>query len=282
MGEPVRQLHLGQATVTILNAGDIEEAFSLAVPEDDHNPALEATLGQPQILPFQAVHIALPDASGTASVIVDAFDFTAIISQMGFKSPAGYTPPPDLLTQLRAAGIDPDAVTHLVLTHAHFDHYSGVTVERGGRREPAFPKARCYAGRADWDTPAGQKLRAKQAAQTMGELFRREMVTLVDGEQELLPGVRLIPTSGESPGHLIVRVESAGQALYCLGDLLHYPVEAEHPRWMVRWADRDKMLASRHDLVRRALAENALLVAAHIPGIGRLEGSESRAVWVAG
>ncbi len=278
MSEPVRQLRLGTATVTILNAGDIEETFGLAVPEDDHDHELEATLDQPQILPFQAVHIAL----GSASVMVDAFDFAAIISLMGFKPPADSTPPPDLLTQMRAAGIDPNAVTHLVLTHAHFDHYSGVTVERAGQREPTFPNARCYAGRADWDSPAGEQLRTEEAAQTMDELFRRDLVTLVDGERELVPGVRLIPTPGESPGHLMVRVESAGQTLYCLGDLLHYPVEVEHPRWMVEWADRDQTLASRRNLIQRALAENALLVAAHIPGVGRLEGSESRAVWVAG
>src|SRR5260221_8899318 len=217
MSEPVRQLRLGAATITILNAGDIEETFGLAVPDDDHDPALEASFSQPQILPFQAVHIALDGAS----VMVDAFDFAAITSIMKFKPPAGYTPPPDQLTQLRAAGIDPDAVTHLVLTHAHFDHYSGVTVEHAGKREPAFPTARCYAGRTDWEKPAGYQLHKEEVAQTMGELFRREMVTLVDGERELLPGVRLIPTPGESPGHLIVRVESVGETLYVLGDLLH-------------------------------------------------------------
>jgi len=279
MSETVRQLRLGAATITILNAGDIEEVFGFAVPEDDHDPALEASFTQPQILPFQAVHIALGGASGTASVMVDAFDFDAIISLMHFKPPAGYTPPPDLLTQLRAAGVDPDAVTHLVLTHAHFDHYSGVTVERAGTREPAFPNARCYAGRADWETPKGYQLHSEEVAQTMGELFRREMVTLVDGEQELLPGVRLIPTPGESPGHLIVRVESAGETLYVLGDLLHYPVEAEHPRWMVEWADAEKTLASRRALIQAALAERALLVAAHIPGVGRLDGTPQHAVW---
>lgn len=277
MAEPVRSLRIGHASVTVFNAGDIEEAFGLSVPEDDRDPRREAALGQPLVLPFQAVHIQIAGAS----VMVDAFDFGAIVSLMGFKPPAGYTPPPDLLTQMRAAGVDPAAVTHLVLTHAHFDHYSGVTIERDGRREPAFPNARCYAGSADWETPEGEKLRANEAAATMGELFRRELVTLVDGARELVPGVRLIPTPGESPGHLIVRVASEGETLYCLGDLLHFPVEAEHPRWMVEWADPERTLASRRALMEAALPERALLVAAHIPGVGRLEGDASHAVWVA-
>lgn len=279
MSQPVRQLQLGRATVTIFNVGDIEESFALRIPADDHDPALEAAFAKPQVLPFQAIHVALSDANGTASVMIDAFDFGAITSLMGFAPPAGYTPPPDQARQMRAAGIDPDAVTHLILTHAHFDHYSGVTTEREGHREPTFPHARCFAGRADWDTPEGEKLRTEEAHETMDVLFGRDLVTLVEGERELLPGVRLIPTPGESPGHLMVRVESDGQVLYALGDLVHYPVEAEHPRWMVEWGDPAQMLASRERLIHDALPERALLVAAHIPGVGRLEGTPQRAVW---
>ncbi|HEX6819966.1 MAG TPA: MBL fold metallo-hydrolase, partial [Ktedonobacterales bacterium] len=221
------------------------------------------------------IHVALPGAS----VMVDAFDFVAITSVMGFAPPSLYTPPPDLLSQLRMVGIDPEGVTHLVLTHAHFDHYSGVMVDCNGQRAPAFPNARCYAGRADWDTPKGEQLRQNEARSTVGELFDRDLVTLVDGEQELLPGVRLIPTPGETPGHLMVRVDSNGQTLYALGDLLHYPAEAEHPRWMVKWANPEQTLASRRRLIVDALPEQALLVAAHIPGVGRLGGTSERPSW---
>jgi glyoxylase-like metal-dependent hydrolase (beta-lactamase superfamily II) len=275
MSHPVRTLQLGEATITVLNAGDIEEAFTIVVPEDDRDPELEEALGRPLRLPFQAIHVALLGAS----ILVDAFDFGAITSLMGFRPPAGDTPLPDLPTQLRAAGIAPDAVTHLIVTHAHFDHYSGVTGERDGRHEPTYPNARCYAGRADWDTPAGRELRAGDAAVTMGELFRRDLVTLVEGDSDLVPGVRLIAAPGESPGHLIVRVHSASRTLYCLGDLFHYPVEAAHPRWMMEWGDAAPMLASRRALIAAALDEGALLVAAHIPGVGRLRRAGAGAAW---
>jgi len=275
MSGPVRTLRLGEATITVFNAGDIEEAFALVVPADDRDPEQEAALGRPMILPFQAIHAALPGAS----VLVDAFDFSAITSLMGFHAPAGYAPPPDLPAQMRAAGIDPDAITHLVVTHAHFDHYSGVTAERDGRRAPTYPSARCYAGRADWDTPEGHELRSGDAAATMGELFRRDLVSLVEGDADLVPGVRLIAAPGESPGHLIVRIQPGGRTLYCLGDLFHYPVEAVHPRWMLEWGDAAPMLASRRALIGAALGEDALLVAAHIPGVGRLRGAGAGAVW---
>src|SRR6266567_2397666 len=65
--------------------------------------------------------------------------------------------PPDLLTQLLERGIRPRDITHLVITHAHFDHYAGTTLERDGRYVPSFPRARCFLGKADWDHPETQE-----------------------------------------------------------------------------------------------------------------------------
>ena len=105
------------------------------------------------------------------------------------------------------------------------------------------------------------------------------MLELVAGPLTLAPGVEIIPAPGETPGHQIVRVQSDGQTLYILGDLVHSPVEIERPDWMVTWATRDEMLASRQRLYADALAENALLTAAHIATTGRLERAGSGLRW---
>jgi glyoxylase-like metal-dependent hydrolase (beta-lactamase superfamily II) len=293
--ERVMTLRLGTAIVRVLNAGDIQEHMSLDVPEDERFPGYQALYQQPDRFPFQCVHIALPGAS----VMVDMCDYAASLAVFGFAPPPDYTPPPDLPAQLRALGIDPEAVTHVVVTHAHYDHYNGMTTARDGKREPVFPNARCFAGRADWDSPQGQQTLREEAADTMSELFQRGLVTLVEGDCDLLvgpnsdagqnasqavrseaPHVCLIATPGESPGHLVVRVQSGGQMLYCVGDLFHHAVEAERPRWMVKWADATAMLASRRALLDAALAEDAYLVAAHVAGIGRLQQTATGATWV--
>ncbi len=66
--------------------------------------------------------------------------------------------------------------------------------------------------------------------------------------------------------------------LYCLGDLYHHPVEVEHPTWMTQWKNREITLRSRHALMEAALAEHALLVAAHIP-LGYLEHTATGVQW---
>ena len=101
------------------------------------------------------------------------------------------------------------------------------------------------------------------------------------GVHELGGGAQILAAPGETPGHQIVRIHSQGQTLYCVGDLYHHSLEAEQPELMMRWASRESMLASRRALVERALAENALIVATHIPGIGRLRRSGDGIAWEA-
>ncbi len=110
-------------------------------------------------------------------------------------------------------------------------------------------------------------------------LERSGLLELVDGNRDLLPEVQIIAAPGESPGHQIVRVHVDGQTLYCLGDLYHHAVEVEHPDWMASWAHEEANLASRRALEQRALNEEAVLVAAHMP-VGRMTRTESGTGWV--
>jgi len=87
---------------------------------------------------------------------------------------------------------------------------------------------------------------------------------------QIAEGIDILPAPGETPGHQVVRVQSAGETLYILGDAIHHAIEVEHPDWMVGWADADVMLATRRWLLQDALDQHALLTAAHIATLGRI------------
>ncbi len=280
MTEYTRTIPLGTAAVSVINVGDIrlKLAKTLNVPESEWQPGYTAIFDQPLIFPSQCVHIALPGAS----VLVDPGDFALSFPPDSPYFQPGYQPPPGVIAQLREKGIHPGDITHLIITHAHFDHYSGVTTQRDGHYVPAFSKPHCFLGRADWENPETQQAlqdHDSEDSHTLGVLHRLGLLELVEGDRELLPGVRIIAAPGESAGHQIVRIHSEGQTLYCLGDLYHHAVEVEQPAWMAEWANPDTTVASRHALAEAALAENALLVAAHMP-VGRLERTGSGARWV--
>ncbi len=275
-------LTVGSATVSIINVGDVYLTLSeiMNVPEREWRPQYTGLLDTPMFSPSQCVHIALPDAS----VLVDAGDFLRSTPPTSpYVPPKSYQPPPDLFAQLLMRGIRPEDITHLVITHAHFDHYAGITRERDGRYVASFPNARCFLNKADWEYPETQELLQDPNSEdslTFGVLQQTGLLQLVEGDFDLLPSITLIATPGELPGHQIVRLSSEGQVLYCLGDLYHHPVEVEHPTWMSVWDDVATNTASRLALTEAALAENALLIAAHIPGVGRLERTTTGVRWV--
>jgi glyoxylase-like metal-dependent hydrolase (beta-lactamase superfamily II) len=282
MADYVRTIPLGKARVSVINVGDLILSLSeeMNVPESEWRPRYIAIFERPSPFPSQCIHIALPGAS----MLVDAGDYALSAPPDSPYLPSNYRPPPDLMAQLLEIGVRPEDITHLVITHAHFDHYNGVTTEHDGRYAPCFPNARCFLGKADWEHPETQEALQDPnslESHTLGALHREGLLELVEGNRDLVPSVSIIASPGESPGHQIVRVHSRGQTLYCLGDLYHHSIEVEQPTWMVTWANPDAILASRHALVKAALEENALLIAAHIPTVGRLEGTPSGARWVA-
>lgn len=282
MAEQPRRIQMGEATVTIINAGDLRFSLrdEMAVPEEEWRPAHADVFATPLVFPSQCFHIAAPGLS----LMVDAGRYD-VPADSGFAIP-GYIPPPALPDQLAAAGIRPEDVQYVVITHAHWDHFNGVTRAASGPDAPimpTFPNARHLLGRADWDDA---EMRAEVArpdsmqSRTLGVLHRAGLLEPVEGDRDLGGGVRLIATPGESPGHMAVRVESRGQVVYCVGDLYHHPVEVERPEWMATWADRAATPASRARLAAAALAEDARLLAAHIAGVGRLARTSAGVRWV--
>lgn len=279
MPEHLRSYQLGQAVLTVINVGDSLWSLGdeLALPPEAR--AEYPAIFERRPFPSQCVYVAL---SG-ASLLVDASHYEFAPDSDDF--PPGYSPPPSLVESLAAIGVAPEYITHVVITHPHWDHLNGLTVERDGVHAPCFPRARHLLGRADWEQAEMRTALADPSSlesRTLGIVDKAGLLELVDGERELAAGVRIVAAPGETPGHQMVRVASEGAIAYCLGDLVHSDAEIEHPDWAPTWADSAVLTASRRALSEAALAERALLVAAHIADAGRLVLAEGgRVRWVA-
>jgi glyoxylase-like metal-dependent hydrolase (beta-lactamase superfamily II) len=178
-----------------------------------------------------------------------------------------------LLEQLACTGYRREQVSAVVNTHAHGDHISRNTVLAQGRSRPAFPNARYYLGRGDWDRFNGPDGELHHFAQHLRSLADLGMLNLVDGALELTPEVSLLPTPGHTPGHMSVLIRSYGKMAIYLGDLCHHPLHFAHPGW-VSCFDTDPQLTpeTRRWVFRMALDNDALLLCPHAsaPGLGRL------------
>ena len=278
MTKPLQTFQLGDAAISVFNVGEsrLSLAETLNVTEADWSPRYTHHFAEPARVPILCIHVALPGLT----VLVDSgvYDFPEG-SQFAFPN---YNPPPGLPEQMVAAGLDLAAVEHLVITHAHGDHFNDTTVERNGHLAPVFPNARLHLGRGDWERKENQEALEKAdslESQTFGVYHQLGRLVTDEGVTDLGHGVQIIAAPGETPGHQIVRVNSQGKTLYLLGDLYHHVVEVEEPGWGVKWSDIPTAQASRQAFAQRALAEDALLIATHIWGVGHLQQHEDGVVW---
>ncbi len=176
-----------------------------------------------------------------------------------------------LMGELRALGIAPEQVDAVILSHGHGDHLGG-NVLNGA---PAFPRARYFMGAADFPhftAPESEESSPFYRGQLL-PLRESQQLELIDGEYEVLPGVRLLPTPGHTPGHQCVGLTSGGEFALFVGDLMHQPIQMEHPSWSPTFDWMPEMSApERQRVVERARAERALVFTAHysFPGVGRL------------
>ncbi len=174
----------------------------------------------------------------------------------------------DALAEL---GHRPDDVTWVINTHLHFDHAGGNTYrDAAGGVALTFPRARYVVQKRELDF--ARHTNERTAASYLPPNFETVPFTLLEGEAEVLPGIRCLPTPGHVPYHQSVLVESAGERACFLADLV--PTSAHLPLPWIMGYDLEPLvtLESRRRLYARAEAEGWLLVFEHDPVVaaGRL------------
>ena len=184
---------------------------------------------------------------------------------------------------LASLGFSPDDVDIMLDTHLHFDHAGGNTRRTpDGRMELSFPRARYVVqrGELEWSRSSNERVRASYLPHNIEPVVDAGRMDTVEGDVEVVPGVRVIRTPGHTPHHQSVLVASAGEAACFLADVI--PTSAHLPLPWIMGYDVEPLvtLESKRSLLARARAEEWLLVFEHDPVVawGRLDPSSDRPV----
>ncbi|MFC1483754.1 MBL fold metallo-hydrolase [Candidatus Neomarinimicrobiota bacterium] len=121
---------------------------------------------------------------------------------------------------LKSVGFSREQVTDVILTHLHFDHVGGATMADGREIVPAFPGATYYTQRAQWDLAnrPSPKDRASFVPENFVPLERHGQLAILDGGEEIVPGVEILVGSGHTDGHQMVKVTGGGETIVFMGD----------------------------------------------------------------
>jgi glyoxylase-like metal-dependent hydrolase (beta-lactamase superfamily II) len=277
----VASRQIGDATVSIISEGVLMGEVALPLPEAEWRPLIpEADASG--IIPYglNFLHIRI----GNASILVDPSGLddptTGMVEHFAARYPA-YIPTPGLAAGLASIGVQPQEITHVLITHAHGDHFRGMLTVQNGEQVARFANARHLVGLGDWNGAYAREHPHNDRTLCFGTVERLGLLETVGDEREVVPGVTMIPAPGESPGHCILRVRSAGETFYYLGDLFHYVCEVEHPDWMDRGRDAEAMRLSRNRLMADVADSDAILVYTHspFPGWGRIVSTRTGFRW---
>lgn len=263
-------LSLGGVQIDTLSDGmlTLPGDFILGGMPQDEMKAIVAKYGLPtdQLTPPCNVTL-LRD--GTNTVLFD------VGSGPDFMPTAG-----KLLEAFEALGLTPDAVTHVLFTHAHPDHLWGLLDEFD---EPLFANAEYMIGAAEFDywmnpdtvTTIGEArttfaVGAQRRLAAIADTVRK----VADGE-EVLPGIAARLTAGHTPGHMAWDIAAGSDRVMVLGDAIgNHHVAFERPDW-ASGSDQDAAMAAdtRVRLLDQIATDKALLIGYHLPGggIGRAE-----------
>jgi len=164
------------------------------------------------------------------------------------------------LAALTAAGLAPDRIDVVVLTHMHPDHIGGIM---GADGTPAFANARYVTGAIEhnhWTMRPSEPFTANVAP--LNDRF-----TFLDDGDSVASGLTAMLAAGHTPGHMVYQVESDGQRLMITADTANHHVwSLARPDWEVRFdADKPAAAATRRAVFGQIAADRIPFTGYHMP-----------------
>jgi glyoxylase-like metal-dependent hydrolase (beta-lactamase superfamily II) len=262
-GPAFYRFRLGDFEITALYDGiwnrPLDEKFVRNAPFAEVQKALTAHFLAPDKLPLPFT--ALLVNTGRKLVLID----TGTGGQM---SPTAGS----LIDNLAAAGLRPEQIDAVAISHFHPDHINGLKTKEG---QLVFANAEIFVPVPEWkywiddNSAASVPESAKGVFLNANRVFKdmRSRVTQFEPGSEIVPGIASIPAFGHTPGHVIYALESGRHAMAVLCDTTNHPwLFVRNPDWQPIF-DMDGPMAAtfRRRMLDRAASDRILVQGYHFP-----------------
>ena len=216
--------------------------MEIPIPYNPEQPFLrEATPEAIKQIPWLSPHFVTPDGAMILSIhalAVEAPGMKLVVDTcVGNDKPRsllqGEALQTSFLKHMAEAGFGREAVNAVACTHLHVDHVGWNTMLVDGKWVPTFPRARYLIGRKEYEHWSG--FDNEETQQIMDDsvrpIFDAGLAETVEMDHRISPEIRLMPTTGHTPGHVSVVIESKGETAVITGDMVHHPCQIANPDW---------------------------------------------------
>ncbi len=192
-------------------------------------------------------------------------------SILSLERPAG-----GLVEGLARCGVRSEDVDLVINTHLHSDHCGGNTrFDQSGALVPTFPNAEYWVQRLEYADAAfpNERTRGTYFQENYAPLLQSGQMRLIDGEVEVVPGMRVVVTPGHTRAHASVVFERDGAAALYVGDMASLAVHFANLAWMTAYDIEPLVtLETKRFWQRWVLERDALVLFEHDPliAVGRL------------
>jgi glyoxylase-like metal-dependent hydrolase (beta-lactamase superfamily II) len=273
------RIMLGNFEVTVLNDGTadlpVHELLSGMTPTAINAALAKSFLKSPLETSFNAFLI----NTGSKLVLVDSGAAGLFGPTLG-----------KILESLKAAGYEPGQIDDIFLTHMHPDHVGGL-VDNG---KILFPNATVHVQKREADywlseanlekADANMKGFFQGAVGAIKPYMSAGKLQIFDGDAELSPGITSQSGGGHTPGHTRYMIESQGQKILLVGDLIEVAaIQFDRPDVTMSFDSNGKRSAMERVQAFEAASTGGYLIgAAHMqfPGIGHIVKESGRYRWI--
>ena len=270
-GNGFYRFRIGDFQATVISDGyghiPIRPLLAANVSEAELAPVLKANFIPPV---FQATNNPLVIDTGRERILVDT----------GFGEKLGpmFGSFPGLDANLHRAGITPESIDMVLISHGHLDHIGGFLTKSGALR---FPNAQFVFVDTEWNYWTGSRFESEINSSPMPDGFKkgtiaaaRDNLPLVADRSrfvkqggEITNGVHYVAALGHSPSHATILFTSGNEQFMHMGDIAHHPVTSlQHPEWSpLLDYDPAQAIKSRKAILDRVATDRIMVMGYHFP-----------------
>lgn len=176
------------------------------------------------------------------------------------------------LEKLRKTGVSETEIDVVLSTHLHCDHVGWNTKLENGKWIPTFPNATYLFVKEEYDywvtKPEKEVADDKDAFDdSVKPIIDAGLAEFVPSDYKIDNNISLVSTSGHTPGHVSIMIESKNSKALLSGDFMHHPCQFAYPEWTIEYDTYpEKAVESRKKMLSKIADTNTLLIGAHFSG----------------